>query len=82
MAILIEFILSIFLELFVYVIFYVTGALVVRLFSLNKFKPPLSYDKDVPGGLDTFDWFSVCVVIGVFTWVFGILLIWGTINVS
>ncbi len=59
MAFLIEFILSIFLEFFVYVILYVTGAIVVRLFSLNQFKPPLFYYKQTSGKVAAFDWFSV-----------------------
>ncbi|MCB1582739.1 MAG: hypothetical protein R3E90_14590 [Marinicella sp.] len=82
MAVVVELILSIFLELFVYVILYVTGAVVVRLFSLNRFKPSLWYEKNTPNKLDTFDWFSLCVVVGIFSWAIGVLLIWGTLNFS
>jgi len=75
-AVVLEILFSFFIEMIVYVVFYTTGAIVIRLFSLNKLKPRLRFNKKNSNHLDSFDWFYLSVIIGVITWVLFVVVFW------
>lgn len=76
MAVVLEILFFAFIEIIVYLVMYSTGAILIRVLSLNKLKPSLNFDKNKPKKLNAFDWFYLCVLTGAIFWVL-IIFIFG-----